>query len=73
MKILDYKICIVGFLQKAVPLAVLVWVQPASHETMPSGNIVYELQGTNDMIHIIMSDYHYVECSVVLLIMELSQ
>ena len=35
--------------QKGVP--VLVLVLPASHEIMPSGNIVYELQGTNDIMH----------------------
>lgn len=38
--------CMVGFLQKGVPLVALVWVLLASHETMPSGNIAYELQGT---------------------------
>ena len=37
--------------QKGVPPAVLVLVLPASHEIMPSGNIVYELQGTNDIIY----------------------
>ena len=41
----------VVFSQKGVPPAVLVSVLPASHEIMPSGNIVYELQGTNDIIH----------------------
>ena len=43
MKLLDYNKLVVVFLQKGVPLVVLVWVLPASHETMPSGNIVYKL------------------------------
>ena len=50
MKLLDYNKLVV-VLQKGVLLVVLVWVLPASHETMPSGNIVYKLQGTNYHIH----------------------
>lgn len=38
---------IVSPLQKGVPQVILVWVLPASHETMPSNNIVYKLQGMN--------------------------